>query len=283
MRALDREVMDAVWAAGEQLLPTPSTRAHPLGCHRRRVPNRVCFDAIVIRLVTGCSWETVEQLIGYRVSDTTLRTRRDEWIRAGVFDNLITEALAAYDRIIGLDLRDVAVDGSIQKAPCGGDGTGSNPVDRGKLGWKWSICTDRNGITLGWTTAGANRQDNTLLPATLAAVEQRGLLVDIETLHLDRGYDNRIVRADCQQLGLTDVIIARKRKRRPGRNRTRVQLSLAMRWPVERTNSWFVNYGQLRRNTDRQPSHRDLELALAATIIITIKLIDWRNRWSPIR
>ena len=108
MRALDREVMDAVWAAVEQLLPTPSTRAHPLGCHRRRVPNRVCFDAIVIRLVTGCSWETVEQLIGYRVSDTTLRTRRDEWIRAGVFDNLITEALAAYDRIIGLDLGQIA-------------------------------------------------------------------------------------------------------------------------------------------------------------------------------
>ena len=283
MRALDRDVMDAVWAAVEPLLPTRTTCPHPLGCHRRRVPDRWCFEAIVIRLVTGCSWETVEQLISYRVSDTTLRTRRDEWIAAGVFEKLINEALSAYDRIIGLDLSEVAVDGSIQKAPCGGEGTGPNPVDRGKLGWKWSICTERNGITLGWTTDGANRQDNTLLPATLAAVAERGLLVDIETLHLDRGYDNGIVRADCEQLGLTDVIIARKRKRRPGRNRARVRLSLGMRWPVERTNSWFVNYGQLRRNTDRQPSHRDLELALAASIIITIKLITWRNRWSPIR
>jgi hypothetical protein len=26
---------------------------------------------------------------------------------------------------------------------------------------------------------------------------------------------------------------------------------LGMRWPVERTNSWLSNFGQLRRNTDR--------------------------------
>ena len=42
------------------------------------------------------------------MSDTTLRARRDEWIDAGVFDGLKAEALAAFDRIIGLDLGDVA-------------------------------------------------------------------------------------------------------------------------------------------------------------------------------
>ncbi len=26
---------------------------------------------------------------------------------------------------------------------------------------------------------------------------------------------------------------------------------MGLRWPVERTNSWLSNYGQLRRNTDR--------------------------------
>jgi hypothetical protein len=37
-----------------------------------------------------------------------LRTRRDEWVDAGVFEQLKSEAMAAFDRIIGLDLDDVA-------------------------------------------------------------------------------------------------------------------------------------------------------------------------------
>jgi hypothetical protein len=50
-------------------------------------------------------------------------TRRDEWIAAGVFEQLRAEAPAAFDRIIGLDLIEVALDGSLPKAPYGGEGT----------------------------------------------------------------------------------------------------------------------------------------------------------------
>jgi transposase len=123
MRALDPEVGDAVWSAVEPLIPRPDVN-HPLGCHRQRTSDRDCFQGILIRLVTGCSWEDAERLMGGKVSDTTLRTRRDEWVTAGVFDRLADEAVAAVDRIIGLDLSDVAVDASIHKAPCGGEGTG---------------------------------------------------------------------------------------------------------------------------------------------------------------
>jgi hypothetical protein len=62
----------------------------------------------MVRLVTGSSWVDVEAILGHQVSDTTLRARRDEWIAAGVFDQLKTEALAAFDRIVGLDLDDVS-------------------------------------------------------------------------------------------------------------------------------------------------------------------------------
>jgi hypothetical protein len=55
------------------------------------------------------------------------------------------------------------------------------------------------------------------------------------------------------------------------------------RWPIERTNSCLSNFGQLRRNTDRTHHHRQAQLALAITLLLTAKLIDWRNRWSPIR
>lgn len=120
MRALDNVVVRAVWTAIEGHLPPRPPDTHPLSCHRPRVADRVCFTAILTRLVTGCSWHVAAYLTG-DVSATTLRARRTEWLAAGVFDKLLEEALAAYDRVIGLDLSDVAVDGSLHKAPCGED------------------------------------------------------------------------------------------------------------------------------------------------------------------
>ena len=279
MRAFDREVADAVWAAVEPLLPVPVPDPHPLGCHRRRVTDRVCFEGILIRLVTGCAWVDAEALLGGAVSDTTLRARRDEWIGAGVFDALADEAITAYDRIVGLDFSECSVDGSQHKAPTGGAGTGPNPVDRGRSGWKWSLFADRNGIPVGWTADGANRNDCILLAPTLDSVITRGLLADIETLHLDRGYDNRNVRLLVASVGINDLVCARLRPR--GTATAKKLVPLGMRWPIERTNSWLSNFGQLRRNTDRRPAHRLAQIALAIVLLLTAKLIDWRNRWSP--
>ena len=131
----------------------------------------------------------------FEVSDTTLRARRDEWIAAGVFDQLEAEARAAYDRIIELDLDVVAIDGSLHKAPCGGEGTGKSPVDRAKLGWKWSVASERSGIPIGWSIDGANRNDVAMLEPTLDAIAATGLLADIGTVTLDRGYDYPAIRA----------------------------------------------------------------------------------------
>ena len=274
MRALDPEVMDAMWAAAEPLLPRRDD-GHPLGCHNPRIADRVCFEGIVVRLVTGCSWVTAERLLGDRVSDTTLRAHRDEWVDAGVFDALAAEALGAYDRIVGLDLSDASVDGSIHKAPCGGEGTDKSPVDRGKSSWKWSLLRDRGGIPVSWAIDGANRHDVTLFEPTVATAGD--LLADVETLHLDRGYDNGTVKACAAAHGIIDVVCARRRKQGAAASKTAVPLGL--RRAIERTNSWLSNFGQLRRNTDRRSRHRLAQLAIAP--LPTAKLIDWGNRWSP--
>jgi IS5 family transposase len=174
----------------------------------------------------------------------------------------------------------VAIDGSLHKAPCGGEGTGPNPTDRGKLGWKWSIATDANGIPVGWAIDGANRNDVKLLSPTLDDVDRDDLLQDIETIHLDRGYDYPSIRKQLNDAGLTDLSI--QRRTRPGDDKgTKMPLRLGLRWVVEGTNSWLSNYGQLRRNTDRRTRHRHAQLCLVVALLITAKLIDWRNRWSP--
>jgi transposase len=277
MRALEPEVVDILFATVEPLLPPPD-QSHPLGCHRSRVPDRLCFWGILIRLVTGSSWVDIEAILGHQVSDTTLRSRRDEWIDAGIFDALKREALAAFDRIVGLDLKDVALDGSLHKAPYGGEGTGPSPVDRGKSGWKWSVASDRHGIPIGWTIDGANRNDVPLLIPTLDDVRAGGFFDDIGTLHLDRSYDSGAVRARLAEAGIDEFDI----QLRGTKLKTKKQpLSLGLRWIVEATNSWWSNYGQLRRNTDRRTRHRHAALCLATTVLIIGRLIDYRDRWSP--
>ena len=59
------------------------------------------------------------------------------------------------------------LDGTITKASLGGEKTGRNPIDRGKLGVKRSVLTDGNGVPL---IDGANRHDSKLVHETLASV-----------------------------------------------------------------------------------------------------------------
>ncbi len=280
MLAMEPRVAEAVWKSLEGHLPPRPPDTHPLGCHRQRIPDRDCFTEILARLVTGCSWDVAARLC--TASETTLRARRTEWLTAGVFDKLVLEALAGYDRIIGLDLSEVAARGSLHKAPCGGEGTGPNPTDRAKSGWKWSVATDLFGIPIGWVIDGANRNDSILLEPTLQAVAKRGLLLDVETLHLDRRYDSNLTTQRCHRLGVTDIVCAKKKTKSDSKKTTTTKAphTMGLRWPVERTNSWFSNFGQLRRNTDRFSKQRLGQVALAVALILAVKLVKWAKRWT---
>jgi IS5 family transposase len=139
---------------------------------------------------------------------------------------------------------------------------------------------DRVGIPIGWVVDGANRNDSVLLAPTLDDVASRGLLGEIETIWLDRGYDSTITRERLAARELNDAVIAKKRKRGATPEKTKNQ-PMGLRWPVERTNAWLSNFGGLRRNTDRKTVHRLAQLALAVAFLLVAKLIDWRDRWSP--
>jgi transposase len=255
MRALEREVVDVLWRTIEPLLPPPD-RSHPLGCHRPRADDDLCFHGILIRLVTGASWVDVEAILDHQVSDTTLRARRDEWIAAGVFDRLEAEAHAAFDKILGLDLSHVAVDGSLHKPPYGGEETGPNPTDRGKVGWKWSVAADRHGIPIGWRTAAANCNDISLLFPTLDAVAGRGLLAEIETLHLDRSYDYPVIERQLRALGLDDFDIQRRGTKVPGVKKQPLRLGMRSRPPTRggRTTANSAATPTAEHGTDTPPS-----------------------------
>jgi hypothetical protein len=88
--------------------------------------------------------------------------------------------------VVRLDLDDVALDGSLHKAPNGGKGTGPNPTDRAKLGWKWSVASERHGIPVAWVIDGANRNDVAIQEPTLDVIDDAGLLADVGTLRRSR-------------------------------------------------------------------------------------------------
>ena len=122
-------LLEPLWEQFSALLPARPVYhpAHPLGCHRPRISDRIVFDKLVQVLRFGCSYEAVADR---GCPATTIRERRDEWIRAGIFAKLKQIALEAYDRIIGLALQDIAVDGCITKAP----GAGRRPLRRPQPG-----------------------------------------------------------------------------------------------------------------------------------------------------
>ena len=271
MPAIQPYIIEPIWEQFSALLPERKID-HPLGCHRRRIPDRVVFEKLVEILVFGCAyWRIADG----SCSESTLRRRRNEWIELGLMEQLRETSLDAYDRLIGLELGDVAVDGCATKAPCGGEKAGRNPVDRGKGGIKRSTAVDASGIPLGTVTAPANHHDSPLLGETLDAVaESLGGVPERANVHLDRGYDSGITRERLQERGLLAEI---SKKGNPA------PLKAGMRWVVERTNSWHNAHKKLVWCTEREGRVIDFWVAFSDVIIIVRRLIreGWiRYRWE---
>lgn len=260
MPAVPSSIIEPIWAQFEALIP-PVIDTHPLGCHRPRIPDRVIFDKLVQVLVLGAAYQKIADST---CSATTIRHRRDEWNDAGIFTELEQLCLDAYDRMIGLDLENLAVDGCIVKAPCGGEAAGRSPVDRGKQGTKRSLLVDGNGIPLGVVVAGANQHDSPLLGPTLDKLARFGFCLPEQiTVHLDAGYDSGKTRDLLDGLGC-DYVISKKG----------TPLQTGARWVVERTNSWHNRgFRKLHICTERRVRVIDAFIALANAIIITRRLI----------
>jgi transposase len=266
--AVPSSIIEPVWHQFIALLPDKLV-THPLGWHRPRISDRIIFDKLIQVLVFGVAYAKIADTT---CSATTLRHRRDEWIAAGVFTALEHLCLEAYDRIVGLDLHNLSVDGCIVKAPCGGEAAGKSPVDRGKQGTKRSLLTDGWGIPVGCVVAPANRHDSPLLRPTLEKLGRFGIdLPEKITVHLDAGYDSKITRELLDELGCGSVI---SKKGTP--------LQAGARWVVERTNSWHNRgFKKLLVCTERHTKVTEAFIALAGAIIITRRLI--RVAWTSHR
>jgi transposase len=266
--ALPSSVLEPLWVQVAALLPARQIH-HPLGCHRPRIPDRIVFDKLIQILVFGCGYRRIADRT---CSATTLRRRRDEWISAGVAEQLRLLVLAAYDQLFGLELTHLAVDGCTTKAPCGGQVAGPSPVDRRKQGLNRSVATEAAGMPLAALPAPANHRDDGLLAATLDAIGAVGPLPTQPVVHLDAGYDYQPCRQVLAERGMVGQIATRGLP---------APIQAGRRWVIERTHAWGNQYGKLRWCTERRRLVVAFWLALASAAIVCGQLV--RRAWTHYR
>src|SRR5665811_1355537 len=167
---MDPRVAEALWKAMQGHLPPRPPDMHPLGRHRLPIPDRDCFQGILVRLVTGCSWDLAARLC--RANQTTLRARRTEWLAAKVFDKLVEEAIDGYDRIIAPG----PVRGRRPRPACTKPrvvvkGPAPTPRTEPRSAGSGRSRLTCSPIPIGWVIDAGNRGDSILLEPTLQAVD----------------------------------------------------------------------------------------------------------------
>ena len=145
--------------------------------------------------------------------------------------------------------------------------TGPNPTDRGKLGSKYDLVVDRNGIPLAVRLSAANAHDATLLlplvDAIPAIIGPRGKpgrpRKRPSKLHADKAYDSSALRCALRARGITPRIARRgiDSSERLGRHR----------WVVERTLSWLLGCRRLSVRFERRADLLQRLLQLACALV----------------
>ena len=259
-------IPDVVWAQIEPLLP--AGKAHPLGCHNPRVPNRDALNAILFVLRTGCQWNALNAT-GI-CSSSSAHRRFLEWTEAGVFEQAWVKTLKDYDEFVGVDWEWLSMDGAMTKRRSAEKKTGPNPTDRAKKGTKRSLLTDGNGVPVALAVDGANRNDFKLARETFENVvikRPRPTSDAPQNLCLDKGYDYDEVRDLADEFRFTAHIRSRGEEAKRIKRRARFK---ARRWVVERAHSWMNRFRRILIRWEKRPD------TYAAMLHLACALITWK-------
>lgn len=137
-------------------------------------------------------------------------------------------------------------------APLGGEKSGKNPTDRGKLGAKIHLLVDRRGAPLSVVLTGANRHDKIAAIDLIISVMVKRPIHKEQHLCADKAYDAKDVREFVALEGYEDHIKVNPRKADQSDDEELAEKEgseehyPARRWVVERTISWLTKRRSLR-------------------------------------
>ena len=169
--------------------------------------------------------------------------------------------------------------------------TGSNPVDRSKLGTKRHILTDKNGIPLSAVITSANKHDikaitdviddavikrptTTAAPAASAFSSTTKQRKTHQHLCLDRAYNSKPIEKEIiNRRYVPHIQYKRKRGQSKLVHQINYQTAKDKRWVVERTNSWHNRFRKLFIRYEKKVDNYLGLVQLSCSIIIYRKII----------
>ncbi|MGX9773072.1 IS5 family transposase [Janthinobacterium aestuarii] len=251
---------DDLWALIQPLLPVH--RPSPKG-GRPRIDDRAALTGILFVLKTGLPWEYLPRELGCGSGMSCWR-RLYAWQQAGVWQRIheaMLQHLREYDQI---QWERASVDSASVPSPPGGQHTGPNPTDRGKLGCKHHLLVDQRGLPLVASISGAQVHDSRMLIPLLEAVPSVAGLAGRPRkrpakLHADKAYASRAHRAWLRSRGIAPRIARYgiESRERLGK----------WRWVVERTLGWLHRFRRLRIRYERRADIHQAFLSLACILI----------------
>jgi transposase len=246
----------------EPFLPAPKPRRFRFP-GRKPLDRRKVLTGIIFVLKTGIPWEDLPQEMGCGCGMSCLNYLK-EWQRLGVWDTLHQVLLAELEEADKIDWSRGAVDSTHARALGGGEKSGKNPTDRGKLGTKHHLLTDGQGIPLAVTFTGSNVADVTELLHVVDAVPPVCGKVGRprrrpDELYGDRAYDSEPHRRELRRRHIVPHLARRNTEHGSGLG--------VFRWVVERTASWLHSFRRLRLRTDRNQEVHQAFVALASALI----------------
>jgi len=120
---------DELWEILRLLIPEHKN-THRFGGGKPRISDRVCMEAILYVLRTGCQWKALDA--SRFCPGSTAHDRFQEWVQAGIFLAMWQTSLEAYDELEGIDWSWLSMDGCMTKAPLGGEKDREKPHRSGQ-------------------------------------------------------------------------------------------------------------------------------------------------------
>ena len=171
-----------------------------------------------------------------QVSGSTLRRVLARWAETAVLAKVHAVLVAMVRGNPTLILDSCSV-----RAKRGGDLTGSNPTDRAKMGTKYHVAVDGDGLPVACVASAANVHDTLVFERLFLAAF--AVLARIHTVFADKGYDAERHRRLCRVFRVAPFIHKRGHPHGSGLGQRR--------WPVERTLSWLLENKRLGLRYDR--------------------------------
>jgi transposase len=238
-------VTDALWALVAPFLPVERRKGG-----RPRIPDRAALTGIPFVLKLGIPWEMLPQQLGCGSGMTCWRRLRDWQHPASghASTRRCCSACKSRGRSIGSGRYSTV---RACRLLGGGEQTGKDPTNRGKLGTKRHVVVDRHGLPLAVTISGANVHDSKLLEETVDAIPALGS-------RTGSGDDRASGPRSCMP---TRAMTTRGADRRCGRAASfrashgavsnRASDSAASAPVVERTLSWLNRFRRLKVRVSR--------------------------------